>query len=190
MSLSKTGGDPRPFAFPVFERTEAELRKKAYEEGFQKGYSEGLSQAKGRMEEALGRLEAILRELEDFRRRAFGRAEEEILELAIAVAKKVLRRELMSDRQWVLRTLKEAIEKVTEGDTVKIYLSPDDIDLVKEHQGELLEGVKGPRGVVLHADPGITPGGCFIETEFGHIDARLESQLEAIAQGLKGENGS
>lgn len=189
MSLSKS--EPRPFAFPVFERTETELKRKAYEEGFQKGYTEGLSQARGRIEKAMGRLESILRELEDFRRRIFSRTEEEILELAIAVAKKVLQRELMSDRQLVLRTLREAIKKVTEGDTVKIYLSPDDIELVKEHRGEqLLEGVRGLSGVVLHADPGITPGGCFIETEFGHIDARLESQLEVIAQGLRGEDGS
>lgn len=188
MSLSKS--EPRPFVFPVFERTETELKRKAYEEGFQKGYTEGLSQARGQIEKAMGRLETILRELEDLRRRIFSRAEEEILELAIAVAKKVLQRELMSDRQLVLRTLKEAIKKVTEGDTVKIYLSPDDIELVKEHREKLLEGVRGLSGVVLHADPGITPGGCFIETEFGHIDARLESQLEAIVQGLRGEDGS
>ena len=189
MSSSKAEGrGPRPFTFPVFETSERELRQRAYQEGFHKGYEDGSAEGRRRMEEVLRRLEAILKTLEGAREQIFRGAEEEILELAMAIAKKILRRELQTDREAVLRTLREAISRVTEGDVVKIFLSPDDIELVREHRAELLEGAEG-KGVVLRADRGIMPGGCFIETDFGHVDARIESQLLEIERGLKGENG-
>lgn len=181
--MSSSEKKVRPFSFPVFETSERELRQRAYEEGFRKGYEEG----RQRLEEVVGRLQGVLEELEGFRGRLLQAAEEEIVELAMAVAAKVLRRELQTDREAVLRTLREAISRVTEGDVVKIFLSPDDMEIVEQYRGELLEE-KGK--VTLKADQGITPGGCFIETDFGHIDARIEAQLLEIGRGLKGDNGS
>ena len=188
MSSSEPGNAaPKPFIFPsiVPPEGEGEVRSRAYREGFEQGREEGWRKGEAELQETLRRFQRIIEELEGFRKRVLSEMEEGMLELVMEVSRKVIRRELLSDKEAVLRTLREAASKLTDGDRVKIYLSPDDIEIVREHLAEILS--HGLKGVELRADPHISPGGCFIETEFGHIDARVEGQLEAIEEGMRRE---
>ncbi len=47
--------------------------------------------------------------------------------------------------------------------------------------------VEGFEGVIFEGDESITNGGCFIETNFGDIDARIEKQLHAVEEAFKSE---
>jgi len=40
--------------------------------------------------------------------------------------------------------------------------------------------------MIVTSDPSITRGGCFLETPYGDVDARVETQLEKIYQSLEG----
>ncbi len=188
----KSSYDLRPFSLPSLEDADSspeQLREKVYKEafdlGYREGYSEGKRQASSEIQRAVKSLEGILRDLEEFRKQALESLKEQILELSVAVAKKVIRRELELDRSGILEVIREAIRRVTEDDLIRIHVSPEDLDLVRRHREELLKELGESKKLVLYPDPEVSPGGCFVETEFAEVDARIETQIETLVESLK-----
>lgn len=134
--------------------------------GFEEGHQEGLAQLTER-----------LVTLEQEREELLKQQEKEIVEMVLAIAKKVVARELKKGA--IADLVRQAISQAV-GDRVVVRIHPDD----KEKLGEV--GSK----LTLHLDETITPGGCLVETELGTVDARLETQWKAIqkALGLEEEN--
>lgn len=183
--------EPKPFVLPAFEEPKAfsgeDLRELAWKEGFEQGYAEGLRRAKGEVEEVLSRLREVLSELEGIRERVLSRCEKDLLGLSLEIAKKVIRRELEVDKSGLLELVRESIRKVTEADLIKVHLSPEDFEFIRTHKGELLKEFNGTAKLLLYPDPKVEPGGCFVETDFAEVDARLSTQLEEILKALRDE---
>jgi len=175
------------FFLPVFNEPERreDIQEKAYREGFELGLKEGREKAEKESKEILQRLESLIKSLQSIREEIYKKAEEEILELSIAIAKKILRRELELNRSSILQLVREAIRRLTEGDTIKIFLSFEDFEMVKRDKEDLIRELGESKNLVIFPSQEVFPGGCFVETEFAQVDARLETQLEAIVQGLK-----
>lgn len=175
------------FVLPVFNEPERkeDLKERAYKEGFELGLKEGREKAQKEVEEILARFEGLIRSLEKIREEIYKKAEEEILQLSIAIAKKILRRELELNRSSVLQVVREAIKRLTEEDTIKVYLSFEDFELVKRHREDLIRELGESKNLIISPSQEVSPGGCFVETEFAQVDARLETQLETIIQALK-----
>lgn len=185
----RSSSDPRPFVLPAFEEPKAfpeeELRELAWKEGFEQGYAEGLKRARGEVEEVLSRLREVLSGLEGIRQRVLLECERGILELSVEIAKKVIRRELEVDRSGLLELIREAIRRVTEADLIKVHLSPEDFEFIRTQKAELLKEFNGTAKLLLYPDPKVEPGGCFVETDFAEVDARLSTQLQEVLKGLK-----
>jgi flagellar biosynthesis/type III secretory pathway protein FliH len=59
-----------------------------------------------------------------------------------------------------------------------LHVSPGDAGRVRERWGP---------AVAVREDPGVSPGGVWLETDGGELDARLEAQLEALRAVLEPE---
>lgn len=188
----KSSYDLRPLDLPPLEPVDPSpegLRERAYQEGFQKGYEDGYREGREAalrgVQEVLSRLQGILKELEAFRAKALEGLKEEVLELSMAIARKVIRRELELAPSSLLEVVKEAIRRVTEDDVIRVHVSPEDLELVRRHRDEILKDLGDSTKLIFYPDPEVSPGGCFVETEFAEVDARIETQLEAILEGLR-----
>jgi flagellar assembly protein FliH len=111
--------------------------------------------------------------------------EKEILHLIFHIAEKVVRGKVKIDQTVVRETILEAFNLVVDRSEVTIRISPEEIEYVKEIRGEFLARIKDLRSITVESDPSVNPGGCLMETVFGHIDARLENQLEKIARAVE-----
>lgn len=108
------------------------------------------------------------------------RHENDLVELAIAIAKKIVGREVTIDREIAFTLVKVSLAKLHDRAVAEVHLNPEDLAYV-ESQRERLEF----RGALeLIPDKSITVGGCLIHTDAGEIDGRIESQFEEIAHGL------
>lgn len=108
------------------------------------------------------------------------RHEKDLVELAIAIAKKIVNREVTIDREIAFTLVKVSLAKLHDRAVAEVHLNPEDLSFV-ESQRERLEF----RGALeLIPDKSITIGGCLIHTDAGEIDGRVESQFEEIAHGL------
>jgi flagellar assembly protein FliH len=63
---------------------------------------------------------------------------------------------------------------------MKIRLNPQDFHYMMEVKKDFLQSFDGLHNVVLEEDTSIKRGGAIVETMFGEVDARLESQIKEI----------
>lgn len=191
----------------AFARGFQEGQQKGYMEGKQKGYDEGYQQgnqeghaeglAEGRkqggeeltvlqqqyaerFQQLLTALSAPLADLDE-------EVEHELLLLAVAIAKQVVRRELKTDPGQIVATVKAAAAALpSAARDIILHLHPEDGELLKEALSLTEQGVQWK----ILEDPLITHGGCRITSETSAVDATVEKRLaQAIAKVLGDERG-
>ncbi|MGB2688643.1 MAG: FliH/SctL family protein, partial [Desulfobacterales bacterium] len=79
----------------------------------------------------------------------------------------------------------DALKLAVEKSKVVFNVNPDDYDYVEKLRPELFNQNKGLKSIVVTSDPGVSRGGCYLETPYGNIDATIESKLENIHQCLQ-----
>lgn len=202
------GVECEPFALPAMEPGKAAapgrlapltarqleaLQREAYEEAFERGrqegdergYKEGATRAQNECKPLLasvrGMLETLARPLETLD----DEVEENLLALAFACARQIVRRELRSDPGEVIAAVREALAALPMASReVQIHLNRTDLARVREALGG--DAAETPWRLV--EAPAISAGGCRVESEFSRIDASVEGRLNAIfAQVLGGE---
>ncbi len=154
--------------------------KHAYERGHAEGFRKGIEKREKELAAMAEALKKLLLEVENIRRSILERGEARVLNLVIAVARKIIRQEMATDRDVILGVLREAVKNVLDRDRIKIRLNPLDHERMSKLTPALIAGFEGIRSIALEADEAIGPGGAVIETAFGEIDATIEQQLEEI----------
>jgi flagellar biosynthesis/type III secretory pathway protein FliH len=162
-----------------------EVHAAAEEQGREAGRREALERegaalrsAARALTDAAARLEAGHREL----RQALEAA---LPELGIAIAARVLRRELTIRPELLVHVVRDALAVVTPATTVEVRLHPADIDTVQRHREALGEPLAGAE-LRLEADPAVGRGGCRIETDSLTLAAGIPQQLERALELLTG----
>lgn len=157
----------------------------AWAEGFEKGYGSGLRSAQQEQEATLLQLVTLTRNaLEDADE--FNRAlERQVVDLSLAIAEKVVERELRTDPAVVVDVVRAALEDARGMTTASVRVNPEDHPLVAP-LWERLAPRPLPDRAQLVADERVERGGCLIETQMGVIDAQLSSKLSEIANGFEG----
>lgn len=164
-----------------------------YDKGFQQGYQEGKEkgQADGRAEAdralaaEVGHLAQLMAALTEPLDQVDAQVEEELVALAMTVARHLVRRELKTDPGQIVAVVREAMALLPVAKrSITLILHPRDAELVRSALN--LDQTKAPWQIV--EDPTLSRGGCRVETEVSRIDATVESRLSAvIAAALGGE---
>jgi flagellar assembly protein FliH len=149
--------------------------------GYATGYDTGFQAGQDAAEKELKQIE----ELFSATRKALAEVEQEIardvLNLAIELARQVLRGELSVRRDALLPVVSEAMEALPGSSTQrKLLLNPSDVDIVRSHLGENLK-LGGWQVVEDHL---IEPGGCKILSANGDIDATLATRWQRVVGSL------
>ena len=106
---------------------------------------------------------------------------EQVLELAVALARGIAGAALDVRREAILPVLQQALRELPSAtQRVEVMLHPEDLPVVA---GYLETGDAGPR-CQLVADPAIAPGGCRIATEQCDIDATVPSRWKRLMASL------
>lgn len=166
---------------------------KAYQEGFQDGLEKGqqagetaaLERATRKLEPLVASLQQALARLKNLRQDVYGRIEMEVVELALAIARKVICREVKMDKEIVVCVAREALTKVEDPARIKIKMNPGDLQFINETKYQLADLVDNIENVTLAGEESVQSGGCVIETNLGEIDARIENQLQAVEESFR-----
>ncbi|MFZ7125677.1 MAG: FliH/SctL family protein [Desulfobacterales bacterium] len=169
------------------------LETEAFRKGFAKGEAEGLVSARQAARPTIEALEALTQQLDGYRKRLRLHIERETVRLALAVARKILNREPTISEQVILNVVREALRQTEEPDKVLVRLHPEDLELIQSSSDILPDPAneqdRNARmdALTFEADPAISRGGCFIETDFGEIDARIEQQFRVVEDAFQAE---
>lgn len=150
----------------------------------QAGYREGEAAATRKTQEqvdaAVMRLSRTIEELAGCRARYRAEAERDLVELALAVARRILNRELSIDPEAVLGLVRVALARIDARELHRARVHPEHAAAVRGH----LEKAGLPQPVEVQADASLERGGAVFETSRGMLDASVGSQLEEIERGF------
>jgi flagellar assembly protein FliH len=161
--------------------------RRGHEDGFERGQREGLAAGQAQARELAECLRAVLSQFEDPLEKFDGTVEQALVELAMAVARQLVRLEFAVNPELVVAVVRESLQALPlTARGVRVYLEPEDAALVRAAVGSSV----GRPDCQLIEDPELQRGDCRIESDSSRIDADVESRLAAvIAQVLGGERG-
>jgi flagellar assembly protein FliH len=170
-----------------------EIEQQAHAQGYALGRREGHEQGlragrlAARTEAApmIARLRALFDALAKPIDALDAELERDVVDLAILIARHLVRRELKTRPGEIVGVVREAIAQLpSAARSPRIRLNPDDAELVRSALS--LEDAGVPWRI--DADPLMTRGGCMVETTTSFVDATVEGRLAAIvARALGGE---
>ncbi|WP_426175854.1 flagellar assembly protein FliH [Massilia sp. TWR1-2-2] len=158
-----------------------QARAAGHEEGQGAGYADGLAIGRSEAARELEHLQAIALEFSGALAAADETIAADVLDLALHLAKGMLRSALEIKPELVIPVVREAIEylPVVQQPAV-LMLNPADMPIVREAIGEELD--KGGWRVVQ--DASIARGGCKVDTATNQIDAQLATRWERMTHAL------
>lgn len=161
------------------QQGEARCRE-AFQQGQAAGAAAAMEQAEKQMEPVMRRLAEAVHYLTGVRRRVRSEAEEDAVRLALAVARKILHREINTDPDALLGLMKAALQRIDSRELHRLRMHPLDIAPIERH----LEVLGTPARLEVVADPSLERGAALFETVRGQLDASVTTQLAEIERGF------
>jgi len=172
-----------------FDRRMVEETRRAFEAGREKGLKEGrqaereaqtAAQSAGEKQRARQGAELVERFAQE--RESYMRAvEHEVVELALAVSARILRREAQMDPLLLTGAVRVALGQLSGSTQVRLKVPASELDLWIEAIG-LVPNLAVKPAVV--AGEGMRLGDCVIETDLGSVDLGIRAQLGEIERGF------
>ncbi len=138
------------------------------------------------MQTLLPALEQAIEQVQDSRQQWLHHWQHNAIQVATAIAAKVIRREIAQQPEIPLELIKETLELASGSEEIQLHLNPTDHQHLGRQAEQLAEQLSRLAPATVVADERITAGGCLAQTKFGVVDNQIESQLARIAEELAG----
>lgn len=181
-----------PFEANNFEtEREEDYFQNQLKQHYEHGYSEGQKSAQEKLEKEysekllkkFGEMQIIFDEI-DGKMAAYGdNFERMIVNLALSVAEKIVKREINRDTV-IGEVLHEALRRVIGANRIIVKINPADLEILNSESNQLFSDDSFSK-IKFEPDKKIEQGGCLVETEIGSVDARISSQVNEIKRNLE-----
>lgn len=166
-----------------------ESMEEARQDGFAQGFQDGQEQAEVKVleqyDQLLGDARTVLEQAYELKRQIIQESEPFLVELATAIAGKIIQQELSVNPQWVIDMTKGVLARKREKGTVTLCVSPKQFAYIRDARDELKLSVDSQAELEILPDSTIDDYGCVVRTAFGSIDARVDTQLKEIKIALQ-----
>ncbi|WP_018861316.1 MULTISPECIES: FliH/SctL family protein [unclassified Thioalkalivibrio] len=172
------------------EAIEDQARQNGFEAGYAEGHALGKQEAEKaarakadkQLRETVAKLESLGRGLIDPLAEAADQLEPELLELTVAIARKVLAAELKTRPELIEQVLHRALAQLPgRHQEVRVHVHPADRALLEDYAQGL------DAGVHWVSDTKLARGGCRVEAGAALVDASLEHRLQQAVEAIWGE---
>jgi len=154
--------------------------REAHATGIREGEAAGRSRALADMQPVMERLIHTIDELAQTRAILRREAEGDMVKLSLAIARRVLRRELAVDPDALHGLVLAALEKLQGQDLCRVKVHPSHAATIKSALQKSLSAC----AVEVIPDASREIGTVIFETQRGNLDASVDSQLQEIERGL------
>ncbi|MGB9521478.1 MAG: FliH/SctL family protein [Anaerolineales bacterium] len=162
------------------------IREQAQQEAQQiqrQAYTDGLAAANAETQSMLMTAKSILEEVQTWKEAMFEQGEMMMLRLVIEIAQTMFGDGLPLDPDTLGQTFSRALNQAKTLGNLRIYVHPEDAAVLSAHWNKL-QGAIGGQQVELIPSEVIKRGGCYIDGQFGSVDARVETQFQNIRDAL------
>lgn len=161
-----------------------EVSREAIRKGMEEGREEGFGKGRDEVARLTERLHVIMERAMDKRAEILEQTEGQIIDLVLLLSRKVVKTISENQKNVVISNIAQALRKLKSRSEVIIKVNLADLELASSHIKDFIEMAENARGISVVEDSSVDRGGCIIETDFGEIDARIQSQLHELEEKI------
>ncbi len=164
------------------------IRAAARAEGFAEGREQGREHGLSEVSAAVAALEDALEALQALRVEALEDLERDSIELALALAGKILAGAMQARPELILESVQGALRRLGDRRRVTVLVNPDDLQTVADAlaaEGGAHAG--GVERLELLGEERVSRGGAVVRTDEGEVDASVQTQLERAREVVLAE---
>ena len=152
-------------------------------QAYKDGFAEGKEKAEEEAERLLNMARLVLEEAYLWRQEVLSKSERSVIDLVKDIAVKMFGEGIALDPAVLKKAFEKALSEAKTLGYLRLHLHPDDAAALEPIWLKNQMMVVGQQ-IDLVPDEEIRRGGCFIEGQFGTVDARVETQLKVILDRL------
>jgi flagellar assembly protein FliH len=153
--------------------------------GYEAGYAAGMEAADSECAALLRTAEQIGINVASERERLLIEAEGEIVDLAIAIASKVLNTTIDLEPETVVEVCRGAMRKAFQRETLVVRAHPEDLATLREAGPRLAAELGGVQHLEFVEERRLQPDSLIVRTPAGEIDATFAGKLDKIGEELR-----
>jgi flagellar assembly protein FliH len=161
-------------------------KAEAHHRGVEDGLRRGREEAAAEVKKAFDQVAHALDQLAQVKRKLRQEAEQELVKLSLAVARRILYRELTTDPASIEGIVHAALQKLQQREASKVRVYPAGVAAVRA----ALDRIGSRSGIEIVSDPGLATCAILFETAVGELDASIETQLLEIQRGFADRLGT
>ena len=169
------------------ERMPGDPEAEGYARGFETGKKAGTDIVAREAVPLLSGLRAAIEGVSALREQIVREAEPQVVELALAIARRIVVGELSEKPERIASIVKEAIRRIERTGPVTVRVHPDLSALIKGLQSEAAEF---QAEILLDVDPSVPPGGPIVSGTTEEVLTDVDEQLRVIFEELRNERAA
>jgi flagellar biosynthesis/type III secretory pathway protein FliH len=159
-----------------------DIQRRAYEEGFASGEKAGFADGEQKAAVLVDRLEKIIDEIAVFKENMVSDLEGQVVDLAIAMARKVITDEISTKPEVVVTVVKEALKRLQRMGTITIKINPSLHDLFMKKKSELLDIHED---ILFDVNSNVSVTGPLVVSETEEVVTDIDSLLANVVEEMK-----
>lgn len=183
----------------------AEYKKRAYEDGFnsgleigkKKGYEEGYNEGQAKAseifieknKEASKQISEMIEKIELEKMKVISKYEDEIANLSIEIAEKIIRNEIDLKDDLISAIIKDVIKDYRNVEWIKLYISDkDNVAVIEADKGLTDELKKIAKDIKIEVLDELEKGSAIVESADRIIEASIDTQLKNLKEMVLDKN--
>jgi flagellar assembly protein FliH len=161
-----------------------DIQREAYEEGFASGEKAGFADGEQKAAVLVERLEKIIDEIAVFKENMVSDLEGQVVDLAIAMARKVINDEISTKPDVVVTVVKEALKRLQRIGTITIKINPALHDLFMKKKSELIDIHED---ILFDVNSNVSVTGPLVISKTEEVVTDIDSLIANVIEEMKGE---
>lgn len=158
-----------------------ELQRKAYEEGFASGEKAGFADGEQKAVILIERLEKIIEEVAVFKENFVRDLEGQVVDLAIAMAQKILHEEISTRPEVIVTVVKEALKRLQRTGVITIRINPALYDLFMKNKSALTEIHED---IIFDVNPKVSLTGPLVISQTEEVVTDIDALIARIIEDI------
>jgi flagellar assembly protein FliH len=155
-----------------------QIRELAHAEGFEAGRVAGHERGAAEIAAGAAALGKAVSDIEALRTEIVEAVETDAIDLALALAGKILAGAQQAHPELVVEVVQGALRRISDRRKITVMVNPTDLDVVRAALGELTAQGSGVEMCDLQSDERVASGSAIVRTSEGEVDASVHTQLE------------
>jgi len=162
-----------------------EERNQIAQQRYDEGYQVGLDEREAESVNAVSRMGVLHDNLIAERTQVLKEAEETVIDLASALAKRIVGFQAEASPKVLVQVVRAALRHLSDRSNLEIKVRPDDLQIARRFAAHWVDTVDQDSVLKVRASDHVGRGGCMIEGREENVDARLEEQANVLHDGLR-----